>query len=502
MLVTGVIDMKPVLTPAQMYALEKAYFESGHPSMPLMERAAACVVEETSGLLSGLAGKRVAVLCGGGNNGGDGFAAAWMARQAGAEVCVVSLSGEAKGDALAEREKCLAAGIPFLSQEQVETPDAWIDALTGIGCRGPLSPQYRPLIERLDRVRAMGSRVVSVDLPSGVPGLSGETGGAAIRADKTVTFQCAKYGHYFGDGPDHCGTLVVRDIGLPEPREALWRVEEQDVRAQLPVRRRNSHKGTYGHLLIVAGSLGMAGAATLCASAALRMGVGLVTVACPASIVPVLQVNAPEAMCIPLPEREGALSEQAAALVREAIKGKSAVAIGPGLSRRASADVVEAVLSEDVPAVVDADALNLISGSEALLGLLPGRHVITPHPGEAARLVPSCPGTPVEKARQLAELGCAALLKGAVSVIAEEGREPVLSTSGCSAMAKGGSGDVLTGMIGALMAQGLAPFEAAWVGAELHGIAGEEAARRKSAECVTARDQIDCLDAAFCRVRS
>ena len=494
--------MKPILTPAQMYALEKAYFAAGNPSLPLMEKAASCVVEEAERMLGGLSGKRIAVICGGGNNGGDGCAAAWMARAAGAQVCVVPFADEHRGDAGTEWEKCAQAGIPEKPYFQVERPDLWIDALLGIGCHSPLGASYRPLLERLEEDRSRGSLVLSVDLPSGVPGLTGETGGMAVRADRTVTFHCAKYGHYFGDGPDHTGEVVVRDIGLPQPDEALLLADKEDVRRALPVRRRFSHKGTYGHLLAVAGSFGMAGAAVFCANAALRMGVGLVTVACPRSIVPVLQVKAPEAMCLPLPERDGAIAPEAAPLISEALSGKTAVAVGPGLSRLAAPEAVEAVLRSNLPVVADADALNLIAREDTLRGMLREGHVITPHPGEARRLMPDLTGTPVEQAQTLSDrLGCTALLKGSVSVIARQGKRPVLSASGGSALAKGGSGDVLTGMTGALMAQGLSPFDAAWAASELHGLAGEAAADRLSPECFTAQDVIASIDEAFKRVR-
>ena len=325
-----------------------------------------------------------------------------------------------------------------------------------------------------------------------IDGATGCVQTCAVKADVTVTFQCAKRGHFFTDGPDYCGRLIVRDIGLGQAKGELARVTEADVRAAFPMRRRNSHKGIYGHLLLVAGSYGMAGAASLAANAALRSGCGLVSIACPRSIVPILQTLAPCAMCLPLEEQDGALSEAALPALREALSGKSAVAVGPGLSRRAAPRLLEEVLASGLPAVIDADALNLLSTSGALRSLLASHHLITPHPGEAARLVPGLSGDAVERAKRLCELGAAALYKGAVTVVAGESG-CCLTTSGCSGMAKGGSGDVLTGMAGALLAQGVPAETAGWLASEVHGLAGEAAERRKGPYAMNALDQIDAL---------
>lgn len=479
--------MNTILRPDEMYALERAYFEAGNDSLQLMERAARCLTEEIEALAGGLAGKTVACLCGSGNNAGDGFAAARFAQERGARSLIVPLADGWRGDAQVEYERALAAGVPVQTLEQTAAPDVWVDAVFGIGLNRPLSERYAPIFARIERDRQAGSRVVSVDLPSGIDGRTGEVQHCAVTADLTVTFQCAKQGHYFADGLDYCGRLVVRDIGLGAPRGRLQLVTPEDVQRAMPARRRNSHKGTYGHLLLVAGSFGMAGAASLAANAALRMGCGLVTIACPRSIVPVLQVLAPCAMCVPLSEQDGAMSEGALGMLREALAGKTAVAVGPGLSRRASPRLLEEILRSGLPAVIDADALNLLSTSGALRSLLSAHHLITPHPGEAARLVPGLSGDLVERAMRLRELGAAALYKGAVSVIAGE-TGCYLTASGCSGMARGGSGDVLTGMAGALLAQGLDAETAGWLASELHGLAGEAAEREKGPYAMTALD--------------
>ena len=485
--------METVLSPREMYALERAYFDAGNDSLALMERAARCLTEEIEAAVGGLSGRTIAFLCGGGNNAGDGFAAARFAQARGARCVLVPLAESWRGDAQTEFERARAAGVPIQTLSEAERPDVWVDAVLGIGLNRALDgARYAPAFERLAQDRRTGSRVICVDLPSGIDGETGQIRTCAVSGDVTVTFQRAKWGHYFADGPDHCGRLVVRDIGLGCAEGVLRLVTQEDVRRSLPARRRNSHKGVYGHLLLVAGSFGMAGAACLAANAALRMGCGLVTVACPVSVVPVVQTLAPCAVCLPLPETEGAIAETAAPRLREALAGKTAVAVGPGLSRRASPRVLEEILSCGLPAVLDADALNLLSSSGALRSLLSPWHLITPHPGEAARLLPDLDGSPVERACRLRELGATALYKGAVTVIAGQAG-CYLSASGCSGMAKGGSGDVLTGMAGALLAQGIPTEEAAWLASELHGLAGEAAERKKGPYSMTALDQIEAL---------
>ena len=305
--------------------------------------------------------------------------------------------------------------------------------------------------------------------------------------------------------------MTVAGVGFPEegfgPFDATL-MEKDDVPSLLPARRRNVHKGDCGRLLIVAGSFGMAGAASLCAGGALRAGAGLVTVACPGSIVPIVQTLVPQATCLPLEEADGAISDAAEAQIEAALSGKDAVAIGPGLTRRASDRVLRAVLRAEIPAVVDADALNLIADNPDLTYLLRARHVLTPHPGEAARLPICTPAQgagspvalndPVRAARALSGLGATVLLKGAATVVAGEG-ETYISASGASGMARGGSGDILTGVLGALLADRSDRSFAlsAALASELHGIAGELAEARYGNRAMNARDILEFLPEAL-----
>lgn len=453
------------------------------------------------------------------------------------------------------------------------SPDAWVDALFGTGLsRAPHGAAAR-LIERMNRDHAAGARVYAADIPSGLNGATGEACSPCVAADRTVTFHMLKSGLKLADGLDACGEITVADVGFPAAQfstEAQW-IEPRD--AALPERPRNIHKGLCGHLLIVAGSFGMAGAAALCASAALRSGAGLVSIACAHSIVPILQTIVPGAMCIPLAERDGAISAEAVETLRDALRGKSAMVVGCGLSRRAAPEIVETVLGSGLPAVVDADALNLMAEHPKMLRLLRSSHVLTPHPGEARRLfeaVSACAptvhgkenetsapaqcegnalspqhnqgsvsvaasaqregaaptaspiptqckkgaqaepfdgstgavdallGDPIAAARALHGLGATVLFKGAACVIAGE-NEVFVSSSGCCGMARGGSGDILAGIMGALLAERSerSPALSAALASELHGRAGELAMAKYGSRAMNARDVLEFLPEAF-----
>ena len=470
-----------------------------------------------------------------------------------------------------------AAHFPYQESVPVDSantsPDAWVDALFGTGLsRAPHGAAAR-LIERMNRDHAAGARVYAADIPSGLNGATGEAYSPCVAADRTVTFHMLKSGLKLADGLDACGEITVADVGFPAAQfsaEAQW-IEPRD--AALPERPRNIHKGLCGHLLIVAGSFGMAGAAALCASAALRSGAGLVSIACAHSIVPILQTIVPGAMCIPLAERDGAISAEAVETLRDALRGKSAMVVGCGLSRRAAPEIVETVLGSGLPAVVDADALNLMAEHPEMLRLLRSSHVLTPHPGEARRLfeaVSACAptvhgkenetsapaqcdgsalslqhnqcsvsvaasaqregaaptafpiptqckkgaqaepfdgstgavdallGDPIAAARALHGLGATVLFKGAACVIAGE-NEVFVSSSGCCGMARGGSGDILAGIMGALLAERSerSPALSAALASELHGRAGELAMAKYGSRAMNARDVLEFLPEAF-----
>ncbi|MDO4865977.1 MAG: NAD(P)H-hydrate dehydratase [Clostridia bacterium] len=498
----------PLITPAQMRAMEQRYFdETGTPSIDLMERAAEALLRC---IQLSLRGKwRVSIACGPGGNGGDGYALARLLAQRLGWDCALYPSEPPKTpDAIENRRRALEMGIPERSPREGEAPDLWVDALYGTGLSRAPEGAAAALIERMNADRQEGASTIAVDIPSGLNGTTGKAFSPCVRADQTITFQFAKTGLCMQDGLDMCGMLDVADIGIPaefHPAITATLMTTKDPLSVLPSKPRNAHKGTNGRLLIVAGSVGMAGAAMLCARAALRSGAGLVTVACPASIVPILQVLAPCAMCLPLPERDGAISAEAVEPLAAALRSADAAVCGCGLSRRAAPEVLRLMLECGVPTLFDADGLNLIAADASLKALLRPHHLITPHPGEAARLLGRPVTDPIADALALQALGCQALLKGATTVI-PVGDVPWLSARGDCGMAKGGSGDCLSGLAGSLMAQyaaagtamtGEALARCAAVASELHGRAGEFAQVQFGPRGMCAEDLVNALPRAL-----
>ena len=505
--------MQKLISPADMLACEKRFFEtSGVHSIDIMENAARALADAAAKHFPDA--REIYIACGPGGNGGDGYACARILAGMG-KRCRIFASAPAKSpDATENARRAAELGIDILVAKIPTTqPELWIDCLYGTGLNRAPSGFAADLIQRIDADhRHAHCGVIACDIPSGLNGESGKAYAPCVQADVTVTFQYGKYGLYLQDGLDMCGRIIVADVGFPRsafPEDMIALLQADDLKPCIaPRQKRNVHKGSNGHLLIVAGSVGMAGAAALCARAALRSGVGLVTIACAAEIVPILQVHAPCAMCVPLPQKDGAICEDALPALKDALKGKSAFAVGPGLSRKVPAGIIGALLESGLPGVIDADALNIIAGNPGLRELLKKQHVITPHPGEAARLLGRKVEDPVKDARALAEMGCCAVLKGASRVIAA-GSEIFVSTSGCSGMARGGSGDVLTGLMGGMLARDavswpdapspLAPGSIAAIAAtacEIHGLAGEKAYGKYGAS-MNAADIIEFLPEVF-----
>lgn len=477
--------MRPVVTPAQMRALEKTEIETlGIPSAVLMDRAARACAQAVMARMQ--PGGCAAVLCGPGNNGGDGYwAALWILRMGG-RVRVTAFA-PSTGDAQTGRMALARLGVPIEQQfSGLDGCDVVLDALFGTGFHGALAGAY---LEAVQAVARSGLPVVAVDIPSGVDGATGQAAGAAICAQETVTFACAKTGHLIFPGRAHTGRLTVADIGLDAPENCAQQIEPADLELRwLPKRPQDAHKGTFGHAALVVGAKGMAGAAVLAALGALRGGAGLVSVGCgEKSVLPVVQQAAFEAMAWPFAEDEtGHLrgDDDFSAF----LAGKSALGLGCGLGRGDGiASVVRRLAQADLPMVMDADALWVCGG------VFGKQCVITPHPGEMARLT-GLPAAQILKdpigvaARFAKENDVTVLLKGATTVIAAPDGRIRLNTVGSPAMSTGGSGDVLTGVITALLAQGLTCFDAASAGACLHGMAGRWAGQTYGESAVTARD--------------
>lgn len=508
--------MIPVPTAQQMREIDRYTIEEmGIPARVLMESAG----EETARqILKRLRrGDSTAVLCGRGNNGGDGFAAARRLQHAGADAQIYLAAEPVRPDGPAY--ECLQAaqkaGIP------VHTPPydnlqldrhAWIiDALMGVGAKGAPRGEYARLIDAANRSSA---RVLACDMPSGIAAwVDGE--GDCVRADITLAIGFPKPPLVLYPGVERVGRLIAVDIGFPKQaveraRPHLFWVEKEDAAAPLPVRPPNAHKGVFGRAVIVGGSKGMTGAASLAAHAALRVGAGLSSAAVPASVGDAVDASVQESTTLYLPETaRGTLSPRAAEPIQEAVLRADAAAVGPGLSqhpetRRLLQNLyAEWAEGRRPPAAlaVDADGLNAAAPLSETQTRFPKNAVLTPHTGEMARLIGSTPAETekrrIEAPRSLATaLGAVVLLKGAPTAVASPDGRVFLNPTGNSGMATGGSGDVLTGALTGLLAQGMAPLDAAVSAAYLHGLAGDIAHRQRGAG-LTARDILRALPAAL-----
>jgi NAD(P)H-hydrate epimerase len=431
------------------------------------------------------------VFCGGGNNGGDGYVVAERALAAGFEVEVVELGDpeRIKGAAANARQRWIDMGgrSQPLSGELAGQPDVIVDALMGTGLSRPLEGRLRKAVEAINANRAP---VLAIDIPSGLGADTGAKLGAAVRAEVTITFIGMKCGLLTGQGPEFCGKLVFNDLGVPgavyagiDPAATLLMPDE--VAAALPRRGAAAHKGKFGHVLVVGGDLGKGGAVRLMAEAALRAGAGLVSAATRPEHVTVVLAGLPEAMCLGVSEADQ---------IADLLERVSVVAVGPGLGQAAwGRQLLARVLDTDLPLIADADALNLIAAAPTARG----NWIITPHPGEAGRLLDRATGAvQADRFTAVAELArrydAVAVLKGAGSLVLGKDGPVGLCAAGNAGMAAPGMGDALTGVIAALVAQGLSHEQAARVGVLAHAQAGDLAAQN-GPRGMRATDLMDCL---------
>lgn len=485
-----------LLTADEMRELDRrAIEEIGIPGVVLMENAGRGAAELLCRRFAGLWPGPVLILAGKGNNGGDGYVIARHLLNRGWRVRTVVLTEEERvsGDAAINLRALQRSGggLTFAPDDrrlsgalrQKKDNRLVVDALFGTGLASEVGGHYAVAI---DWVNAAGLPVLAIDIPSGVDATSGRILGRAVRADLTVTFGLPKLGQAIHPGISLCGALEVVDLGIPasllaKAGDRHLLVDAAVAAPLLPPRPATGHKGTFGHLLVVAGSTGKAGAAAMTGEGGLRSGAGLVTVACPAGVQSALAIKLTEAMTEPLPEVDGALSLQALAALQGLAEEKSALALGPGLGQADETfALVRRLLRESsLPLVLDADGLNAVVGHLAVLRERPpGSAVLTPHPGEMARLtgstVAEVEADRVGVAREFAHRHRVVLvLKGARTVIALPDGRVRLNGSGNPGLASGGMGDVLTGLIGGLLAQGLSPGDAAVLGVYLHGRAAD-----------------------------
>lgn len=496
------------LTRAQMRRWEEATFAAGVGVLQVMELAGAAVAAHARRMARG---GSILILAGKGNNGGDGLVAARRLHAWGCPVVVRLAEEPGTPECAAALAAARGSGVPFL--QQAELPQALaaaglvVDALLGFSLAGAPREPVAGLIEAANAAAGRGVPVLAVDLPSGVLADTGQTPGVAVQATRTVTFGAPKRGLYTEPGATLAGRLAMADIGLlplPDMGDVLAELASPvHLRDWLPLPGDAIHKGSRGRVLVIAGSRGMAGAAALSVRGALRAGAGLVTSAVPACVQEVVAGLLPESMSVGLPDEGGMLAAHAADLVHTLAQGAGAVAIGPGLGRSmGSREAVRAICrSLPLPLVVDADGLRALAGEPHLLAAAAGPRVLTPHPAELAALL-GRQTQEIQADRFAAVLAAAAatrsvvLLKGRHTLVADPDGRLFINTTGHRALATAGSGDVLTGVVAALLAQGLQPLQAAVVAACLHGLAGEAVARNVGPDGGLAGEIADHLPAA------
>jgi NAD(P)H-hydrate epimerase len=479
-------DVWPLLSAEQMRCLDRHTIETlGVPGELLMECAGRVVTAEVLSELP--TGSTVWVVCGSGNNGGDGLVVARHLHLLGTPVRVVWVGDpkRLRGDPAANWKRAQAVGVPVAQNRWRPDPgDVLVDAIFGTGLDRPVEGAAATAIRKLCASRP-ACKVVAVDLPSGLDADTGQVLGCAVEADVTVTLALPKLGLALEPGRSLAGRVVVGRIGIADEAPQVGRTAELWTRraaaARLPERPAAGHKGSFGHLLVVAGSEGKTGAAALSAEGAARVGAGLVTIACPESTNAVLEVKCTEAMTAPVPETAAhGFAADAEKPILDLAEGRDAVAAGPGIGRGDETLALMRRLAEKLerPLVLDADGLLAFTDAGALLAARSAPTVLTPHPGEAAALLGSSPAEincdRTAAARRLAEeTGAVVVLKGAATVTAEPGGRCAVNASGGPILATGGTGDVLTGLIGGLLAQGLDAFDAGALGAFLHGRAAD-----------------------------
>lgn len=490
--------MRRTISPADMKQLETEFMRRiCVPGALLMEHAAMGVVQALQRRLPQDAA--VLFICGPGANGGDGYAAARLWKQLGGKSIVWETGTSIRGDALTNRSLCICAGVEITqANEYIEFPacDAAVDGIFGTGLNRPVSGMELGLIRMLN---TLDKPVIAIDIPSGLNGTTGKVMGEAVHAVETVTFHRIKTGLLVGQGPDYTGKVTLQPIIIPEEEGEYpgFRYMLPEDLKRLPARRPTANKGTFGRVVIFAGSPGMAGAAAFCARACIRSGAGLTAIAVRESMLPLMQLLVPGATCIVLPEKDGV--PQVTDALRSALSHANAAVIGCGMSADDSLlPVVELFMQAACPVVWDADALNLLSRHLQLMPL-PDKDVVTPHLGEAARLlgisVADVTGDAIVALKQLRRrLGCHVLLKGARTLMAGDG-DVAINLIGTPAMAKGGSGDILAGVIAAVLSQypQMDTLMAMQTAALVHGMAGVAAEKKCGECCVTAEDMIDAI---------
>lgn len=516
--------MLPVFTAEEMRRLDRrAVTDLGIPGTTLMENAGAGAAREIQTAFGPLKRRKIVILCGKGNNGGDGFVVARHLRRGGADVRVFLLAGvrDVRGDAavkLREFKRARGARLTEVRGEEalarveraLRSADLVVDALLGTGLTGPVEGV---MARAIAAINAGGRPVVALDLPSGLSSDTGTLLGPTVTASLTTAFAGVKRGLVLYPGAARAGKVRVVPIGIP-PGEvsrgiSVFLLEPSDIGPLFPRRPGDAHKGNFGHLLVVAGSVGKTGAAALAGRAGLRSGAGLVTIACPASQQPIVAALGMEAMTEPLPETPSqSLALKARDRLLDLAARADAVALGPGISLDPETQTLARDLVRELerPVVVDADGLSALAGHLDLLKQARAARCLTPHPGEMARMlgrtVAEVEADRIGAVRAFSErYGVFLALKGAGTVIGEPGGKIFVNPTGNPGMASGGAGDVLTGMVGAFLGRGMDPLQALQAAVYLHGLAGDLARDERGEEGLIAGDILEAIPAAMLKLR-
>jgi hydroxyethylthiazole kinase-like uncharacterized protein yjeF len=513
-----------LVTTSQMQDLDRrTIHEGGIPGIVLMEHAGTGAAELLMRFFPDVRRGWVAVLAGRGNNGGDGFVIARHLTNAGipTRVYLFSSRDDVAGDARTNLESWLDMGGELIeiagtgnitrAKKELATAHLFVDAIFGTGLQRAVTGDVKNVIAFIN---SLPTPVMAVDIPSGLDATEGKVLGTAVRADVTTTFGLAKIGQIIEPGRQYVGRLAVVDIGIPQAF-----IDEADIKTHLIDREElnlslldprpsDTHKGDYGHLCVLAGSPGKTGAAAMICQGALRTGAGLVTLGIPASLNPILEAKLTEAMTEPLPDAPpGYLCSDASKAIRQLLKGKTACALGPGISTQPQVQelLLELIPRISIPLVIDADGITAVALRPEILKDCTSPVVLTPHPGEMARLI----GTTTKKVQEdrigvakafAATYSSIVVLKGNRTVVATPDERIYINPTGNPGMASGGVGDILTGIIGGLMAQGLSPVDAALWGVYLHGMAGDLAVQTIGEISLIAGDIIDHIPRAITEV--
>lgn len=509
-----------VLTSKQMKEIDRKTIEEiGIPGTVLMENAGIQIFRNLQAILRFLERENIVIVAGKGNNGGDGLVVARHLYNQGIipQVLLLAAKEEVRGDAEINLNIAEKIGVPVT---EIKSAEDWkaqkrllreatviVDAIFGTGLLKPAESLYAQAIEDINKTKACK---LAVDIPSGLSSDSYEIIGPAVKADLTVTLGAPKIAHVFPPAEELVGELLVADISIPQhlfddPALKLEFVEKPSLLPAFQRRKKDAHKGTYGHLFIISGSLGKTGAAVMAAKAALKTGAGLVTVGTPASCLPIVARSMVELMTEPLAEtQDKTISSEALTKAMSLIRGKDALLIGPGISTNEStAEFFWKLIPQiKLPVVIDADGLNILSLKPEILSKLPRTAILTPHPGEFARLIDASVAEVLEKKLDLVpaftkKYGVYLVLKGYRTLVADPEGRIFINPTGNPGMATGGSGDVLSGMIASMLMQQRDPLQAAIAAVYVHGLSGDLAAQKIGERALIAGDLIRFLPRAL-----